>query len=157
VQPRHATPADLSELLRLAALMYESMGVDTSGSAWREHASKLLTEGLGGDELVMFAVDDPARPGGLAACGGAAVFRRIPGPSTGDGRWGYIQWMATEPAYRRRGLARSVFTAILDWLEERGVTNVELHATPSGEPLYRSFGFVDPKSPELRRYGAPPA
>ena len=133
--------------------MYSSMGVDTEKSAWRDGATRLLAERLGGDELVMFAVDDPARPGRLVACGGAAVIQRVPGPATPDGRWGYVQWMVTEPTFRRQGLAREVFEAILSWLEERGVVNVELHATPTGEPLYRSFGFADPFSPELRRIG----
>jgi GNAT superfamily N-acetyltransferase len=81
------------------------------------------------------------------------MIQRLPGPSTPSGRWGYVQWMVTDPDYRRRGLARAVFAAILGWLEERGVTNVELHATVSGEPLYRSFGFTDAFSPELRRIG----
>jgi hypothetical protein len=30
---------------------------------------------------------------------------------------------------------------VLAWFEERGVDNVELHATPQGEALYRSEGF----------------
>jgi len=154
VKPRLATPSDTPELLRLAAMMYESMGLDTSDSAWRENSSALLAARLGGDKLVMFAVDDPNRPERLAACGGAAIIQRVPGPMTPTGRWGYVQWMATEPAYRRRGLARAVFTAILDWLDERNVANVELHATRAGEPLYRSFGFTAPFSPELRRIGA---
>jgi len=153
VQPRPATPDDTPELLRLAATMYASMGLDASGSEWREQATKLLAERLGGEEVGIFVVDDPERQGGLVACGGAAVIQRLPGPSTPSGRWGYVQWMVTEPAYRRRGVARAVFKAILDWLDERGVANVELHATASGEPLYRSFGFTDPASPELRRVG----
>jgi GNAT superfamily N-acetyltransferase len=156
VQPRHATLDDAPEILRLATMMYESMGLDASGPEWRENATKLLAERLGGDEVVVFVVDDPERPGALAACGGAAVIQRLPGPKTPAGRWGYVQWMATEPSYRRRGLATAVFTAILDWLDQRGITNVELHATAEGEPLYRSFGFTDPASPELRRVAQDP-
>jgi len=154
VQPRLATTADTRELLRLAAIMYASMGVDTEASSWREGATKLLAERLGGDELVMFAVDDPSQAGRLVSCGGAAVIQRVPGPATPDGRWGYVQWMVTEPAFRRRGLARAVFESILGWLDARGIVNVELHATRDGDPLYRSFGFADPFSPELRRIGS---
>jgi GNAT superfamily N-acetyltransferase len=153
MQPRVATTADTSELLRLAAMMYESMGLDATGTDWRESANELLAERLGGDEVVVFVVDDPAGSRTLAACGGAAIIQRLPGPSTPSGRWGYVQWMATDPAYRRRGLAREIFASILAWLEARGVNNVELHATKAGEPLYRSFGFTEPISPELRRVG----
>lgn len=151
MQPRLATPADAREVVRLAAMMYSSMGLDATGAEWRENAQKIMAERLGGDEVVVFVVDDPATPGALAASGGAAVIQRLPGPNTPTGRWGYVQWICTEPAYRRRGLARAVMTAIIDWLEARGVRNVELHATADGEPLYRSMGFADPHSPELRR------
>jgi GNAT superfamily N-acetyltransferase len=138
-------------------MMYESMGLDASGEDWRENAAKLMAERLGGDEAVVFVVDDPDGAGALAACGAAAVIQRLPGPTTPSGRWGYVQWMSTEPRYRRRGLARAIVAAIIGWLEARGIHNVELHATPEGEPLYRSFGFSDPASPELRRIGRPPA
>ena len=154
MEPRLAVPSDAPELLRLAAMMYATMGVDVSGREWRENATKLLAERLGGDDVVAFAVDDPAGGGKLVACGGAAIIQRLPGPSTPTGRWGYVQWMATDPEYRRRGLASALLNAIVEWLEARGVENIELHATPAGEPLYRSFGFGDPPSPELRRYGA---
>jgi GNAT superfamily N-acetyltransferase len=151
MEPRSATVADTGEILRLAALMYASMGLDASGEAWREHAAKLLAERLGGDDLIVFVVDDPARDGRLAACGGAAVIQRLPGVMSTDGRWGYIQWMSTDPAYRRRGFARTILTAIVAWLAARGVHHLELHATGAGEPLYRSLGFTDPATPELRR------
>jgi GNAT superfamily N-acetyltransferase len=132
-------------------MMLESMGLDANGEEWRDQAAKLLGERLGGDEIAVFVVDDPERPGRLAACGGVAVIQRFPGPASPTGRWGYVQWMVTEPVYRRGGLARAVFAAILTWLEQRGVANVELHATAPAEPLYRSFGFTDPFSPGLRR------
>lgn len=154
MRPRLATPADTPEILRLATMMYASMGIDASDDAWRDNATKLLAERLGGD-VVVFVVDDPERPGRLAASGGAAVIQRLPGPLTPHGRWGYVQYMATEPEYRRRGLARAVFAAIVGWLEGRGVHNIELHATSEGEPLYRSFGLTDPFAPELRRIAPP--
>jgi GNAT superfamily N-acetyltransferase len=151
VEPRLATSADAPEVVRLAALMYTSMGLDASGLQWRENAMKVMAERLGGDEVVVFVVDDPERPGALAACGAAAVIQRLPGPNTPAGRWGYVQWISTEPRYQRRGFARAVMNALIAWLEARGVYNLELHATAQGEPLYRSLGFIDPHAPELRR------
>ena len=84
------------------------------------------------------------------SCGGVTVATRLPGPGVPTARYGYVQWMAIDPMYRRRGHARAVFEALLDWLREHGVHNVELHATPEGEPLYRSYGFDDPRYPQLR-------
>jgi ribosomal protein S18 acetylase RimI-like enzyme len=69
-----------------------------------------------------------------------------------DGRTAYVQWVATDDEFRGRGCARAVMTTLLDWLDAHDVTAVELHATPMGEPLYRSLGFWEGAgSPPLRR------
>ena len=47
----------------------------------------------------------------------------------------------TEPAYRRRGLARRLMIAMLDWLRQQGYGTVSLHASDYGRPLYESLGF----------------
>ena len=53
------------------------------------------------------------------------------------------QWVATEPDWRRRGLARAVMSELLAWYAQRNVTSIELHATVEAEPLYRSLGFSE--------------
>ncbi len=50
--------------------------------------------------------------------------------------------MSTLPEARGRGHARAVLRALLDWCVGRGVSRVDLRATPYGEPLYRSEGFT---------------
>jgi GNAT superfamily N-acetyltransferase len=52
--------------------------------------------------------------------------------------------MSTDPTYRRRGYGRATLAALLGWLRSTGITTVDLHATPDGEPLYRSLGFTEP-------------
>ena len=37
----------------------------------------------------------------------------------------------------------------LEWMREAGVGTVDLHASPDGEPLYRSLGFTEPGQPAL--------
>ncbi len=49
--------------------------------------------------------------------------------------------MSTDARYRGRGFARATTEALLDWFAERGVTRVDLHATPDAEHLYRDLGF----------------
>jgi GNAT superfamily N-acetyltransferase len=78
------------------------------------------------------------------------VWERLAGPADDDGRFGYVQSMATDPAWRSTGVARAVLALLLDGFRERGVGRVGLHATRYGEPLYRSVGFVEPRFPELR-------
>ena len=146
---RPAGPEDAREVVRLASIMYEAMGLDPSQPEWQERAIRAMSDRDGPEDRAVFVVEDERRPGHLVACGAVTISTRWPGPGVPTGRFAYIQWMVTEPEHRRRGHARALFEAILGWIRERGVTAVELHATPSGEALYRSYGFVDPAHPQL--------
>jgi GNAT superfamily N-acetyltransferase len=152
MEARPATSADAPELIRLGALMFASMGLDVDAPDWREHAQRVLGDLLGTTALAAFAVDDPDLPGKLCASGGVTVTQRLPSPATPDGRWGHVQWMATDPEHRRKGYARAVFAAIVQWLQDQGVAVAELNATADAEALYRSFGFSDPRNPSLRMH-----
>jgi ribosomal protein S18 acetylase RimI-like enzyme len=146
---RLATRGDATEVVRLAALMYASMGLVTDQD-WSAHAAATFAR-RAGDDLVAFVVDRPEGEPGLAASGVGMVSPRLPSPNNPEGRVGYIQWVATEAAFRRQGLARQVLVALLQWFDERRVPVIELHATPEGEPLYRSLGFGQDGAVALRR------
>jgi GNAT superfamily N-acetyltransferase len=146
---RAATAGDTAEIIRLAALMYEAMGMDASADDWREAARAGLATRLGRDAAV-FVADDPAGGGRLAAAGAGTIARRLPAPGNPAARAGYIQWVSTDPRWRRRGLARQITTALLGWFAARDVRSVELHATGPAEPLYRSLGFGPGQNPGLR-------
>ena len=146
---RPATAEDTGEVIRLVALMYEAMGLDATGLAWREAAAAALASRLGGDTCV-FVADDPDRPRRLAATGAGVITTRLPGPANPAATVGYIQWVSTDPLWRRRGLARALTSALLAWFAERGVRAVELHATPQAAGLYHSLGFGPGLNPGLR-------
>ena len=140
---RSARPDDAAEVARLAELMYRSLGLafdDDVWEKWRVAAQQAVRARLGADLTVVVA-EDPGVPGRLVACGAGLISERLPGPGQTSRRVGYVQWMSTEPAFRRRGLARAVLRALLAWFAAQGVDNVELHASPEGRPLYRSEGF----------------
>jgi GNAT superfamily N-acetyltransferase len=140
---RPARPDDASEVVRLAELMFRSLGLtlDEDGwGRWRSCALRAVSARLGADLAVVVA-EDPGVPGRLVACGAGAISERLPSPAHASARVGYVQWMSTEPGFRRRGLGRAVLRALLEWLESEGVDNVELHASPDGAALYRSEGF----------------
>lgn len=146
---RPATPDDIGEVLRLAAIMYRSMG-QAPGADWERGATRAMTERLGGETMAIFVTDAP-EPGRLASCVAGTLGERLPGPLSPERNLtGYVQWMCTDPGYRRRGLARGVLSALLEWFWSRGVTMVELHATVDGEPLYASLGFRAPSTPQMR-------
>jgi GNAT superfamily N-acetyltransferase len=99
--------------------------------------------------VVAFVVDAPDGAG-LAACGVATVAARLPGPGNNGGHYGYVQSMATDERWRRRGCGRAVFQSLFDWFTDQGITAIDLHATDDGEALYRSFGFREGETIELR-------
>lgn len=147
---RWATVEDVDELVRLREVMLDGMGRGGDPS-WRPVVAEQLRVGLPGDRYFAAAVDDPGG-GGLVGGGVGMVWERLAGVGD-DGRFGYVQSMATNPAWRSRGVARAVMAFLLDGFRARGVHKVGLHYTAAGEPLYRSLGFVEPSQPELRWFG----
>jgi GNAT superfamily N-acetyltransferase len=145
---RPGVAGDTPEVLRLAALMYESIGIDASGAPWREAATQQISERLGQD-VALFVVDDPSDHRRLAATGAGSIARQLPSPESPSATVGHIQWISTDPAWRRRGFARQIMLALLDWFRRNDVPVVELYAAPLGEGLYRELGFKEGQSPTL--------
>ena len=139
---------DSAELVRMARLMYASMGIDASGRLWQEVATESARRRLATGKMAAWVIDSD-EPGRVVAAGAVTIAERLPGPRNPSGRTGYIQWMYTEATHRRRGLAGQIMGALMAWLAEHEVNVVELHATEVGEPLYRSIGFTDPPNRQL--------
>jgi GNAT superfamily N-acetyltransferase len=62
-----------------------------------------------------------------------------------------LQWVATDPAERRKGLSRATLSDLLLWAEKRGATGACLQVVAGNRPaikLYESMGF----DRELYRY-----
>lgn len=148
---RPATPADADELVRLRAVLLRSGNPRLWNDDWREPARQTLTKRLAEPDptLAGFVVDRPGGSG-LAACVLGLIQQRLGGPANPTGLSGYVYNVATDPDQRRRGFSRACMTALLDWYRTRGITHVELKASPDGEPLYRSLGFLRSADPAMR-------
>ena len=129
-------------------MMFETLGtpVDTE---WSAAAERHILERIGND-VAVFVIDSPDDAHRLIAVAAGSIHRRLPVPSRPDGSAGFVQWVSTDPQYRRRGASRALIVSLMAWFGEREVEVVELHATPAGEPLYRSLGFGDPAARNLR-------
>ncbi|MFD0552966.1 GNAT family N-acetyltransferase [Streptomyces rectiviolaceus] len=155
---RRATPDDAEELIRLRQVMIDS--VFASGSAtgaasdtgW--HAESLaVVRGKLADpagDFAAFVVDQPGRPGKLAALVVGTLDYRIGRAGNPRGVVGYVFSVATDPDQRRRGYARACMEVLLDWFRERGAGSVDLNASAEAEPLYASLGFVRKPDPSMR-------
>jgi GNAT superfamily N-acetyltransferase len=90
--------------------------------------------------------DDSAR---VVAGAGAQMREVIPFPLTNsagsvrvaDGRQAIVVNVYTEPAHRRRGLARLLMNEVIQWARDTRVESLVLHAAPDGRPLYDQLGF----------------
>jgi GNAT superfamily N-acetyltransferase len=64
-------------------------------------------------------------------------------------RLAFVYNVYTEPAHRRRGLARLIMDAIHAWCRDAGVASVALNASRDGLPLYEAMGYVESPSPMM--------
>ena len=136
---RAAVAADAEELVRLRVLMFEAMGRDMSNTDWQRPSVDVFRRELGGPALVATVVDAPG--GGLASCAAAFVRLDLPRPGDTGTLSAHLHNVCTDPAWRRRGLARLVVTDLFDRLDRLGVRRSDLHASEDGLSLYESLGF----------------
>lgn len=122
--------------------MFRDMGVLAEADAPRLEASsrRHLAEAIAGAHYYGWL----AEVDGVVAAGLGVVLRpQLPRPGCLDGgREAYVLNVYTEPAHRRRGLARGLMQAALDWCHAAGITRVALHASDEGRRLYESLGFA---------------
>lgn len=139
--------------------MYRALGAapptipDEEFARWERDAEDEMRRRLG-DDLVVAVCDDPDRPGRLAACGAGNVVVRLPVAWHRGHHVGYVQWMSTEPAHRRKGLGRAILRFLMAWYEQQGIGVIELHASSQGAALYRSEGFWGGSTGTAMRYRA---
>jgi ribosomal protein S18 acetylase RimI-like enzyme len=92
---------------------------------------------------VQYATVYDADTGGPVAIGRAAL---AAAPDSGEPpTWVGLSAIETAPAARRRGLAKLVMDALLEWADEQGATDAYLEVTPDNTPavtLYEALGFT---------------
>lgn len=138
-----ATPGDAAELVRLRRLMFAAMRGRDEPGPWEDTARRQLEQQLARAERNLGAFVIDAAPHRLAACSVGTIEERLAAPVHPAGRFAFVFNVCTDPAHRRRGYARATTIALLDWFAERGVTRVDLHATPDAEAMYRALGFAE--------------
>jgi GNAT superfamily N-acetyltransferase len=140
VAVRKATVRDVEALLRLRGVMFSSLDRTATAKHWEGACRQILLDGLtSGDLLAAVAETDD---GTIVASGIAAIHRWLPSPANPSGLKGYIGSMATEQEWRRLGIGRRIANHLVRALHERGIAEIEVHATEDGEGIYRSLGFT---------------
>jgi GNAT superfamily N-acetyltransferase len=137
---RVASPTDIPEILRQRRSLYEDMhdhdsnALDAMARLSGDYLKKAIAEGSFRAWLA-FERD-------LAVAGGAVIVSPWPAhPYDLECRRATILNVYTDPAYRRRGLARLLMQTMIAWCQQAGFARVTLHASEDGRHLYESLGF----------------
>jgi GNAT superfamily N-acetyltransferase len=64
-------------------------------------------------------------------------------------RLAFVYNVYTEPAHRRRGLARRVMDAMHHWCRDAGIASIALNASEDGRPLYEALGYQVSPAPMM--------
>jgi Acetyltransferase (GNAT) domain len=145
---RAAVPQDFDAIIGLVAGMFQDLGTTEFPDAWRDDLQQALASRLCSDVAAFVAVGPAGVPIAVAV---GIIDQRLPSPRRSQGQIGYIEWLATTAVSRRQGAARSATAALLQWFDEHEIDVVEVHSSPSAQPIYSSLGFNDPTSRPMRR------
>jgi GNAT superfamily N-acetyltransferase len=138
---RAADAGDAGIIARHRASMFQDMGAISAKEyeLLLEASERWTADMLANHQYVGWLVED----GPAVIAGGGLLLRELfPVPGCYKvGQSAHIMNVYTEPAYRRRGLARKLMRIILDWCAAQRMDQVTLSASDEGRPLYESLGF----------------
>jgi GNAT superfamily N-acetyltransferase len=144
---RLATLDDTDALVRHRLGMFSDMGIAMDRAAldraFRAWLQQMMPAGTYRAWLVETA------DATIVAGGGISILPWPPGPQYPGDRLAYVYNVYTDPAHRRRGLARVVMDAIYAWCRDAGITSLALNASREGQPLYRALGYMESPSPMM--------
>ena len=146
---RVATAADAAVIARHRVGMFRDMRVlDEREAVALEAGSRAhLTTTLANGAYLGWLIE---HEGVVVAGAGVLLRATLPRPGYPQGgEEAYLLNVYTDPAHRRRGLARRLTEHVLTWCATRGIARVSLHASDEGRPLYTTLGFVPTN--EMRR------
>jgi GNAT superfamily N-acetyltransferase len=145
VRPAAIEEIDLLVQHRIA--MFTEMGTaidaDSVAAAFRNWVTRSLADGTYRSWVV------EAASGQIVAGGGLTIIPWPPGPWHIGGRIAFIYNVYTEPAHRRRGIARMIMEAIHGWCRNEGIGLTGLNASGQAQGLYESMGYVRTAAPMM--------
>jgi GNAT superfamily N-acetyltransferase len=145
---RRAGVGDAAVMARHRAMMFRDMGTlsERARQPLIEATERTLAAWVAAGEYIGWLASPDERPGEIV--GGAGVQRRnlLPRPRPEDGELltgpeAIVVNVYTEPAWRRRGVARALMERVIAWAREERIARLVLHASPDGRALYEELGF----------------
>jgi GNAT superfamily N-acetyltransferase len=136
---RFATADDIPAICHHRHYMFVDMGSDNDLTAHDAVFVLWLEAALASGEYLGFLAATDA--GEIAGGAGLWLQEWPPRPNNPNIKRGYIMNVYVERDQRRKGIARQLITAVMDYCKANNRTIVTLHASEEGRPLYESLGF----------------
>ena len=145
---RRATLDDIDALVHHRLSMFSEMGTPFDAPVIRQLFRDWLVKMMPAGEYLAWVCESGA--GDIVAGAGITLLKWPPGPSaiTAE-RIAFVYNVYTEPAHRKRGLARRLMDTVHAWCAEHGVGAVALNAAPDARHLYESQGYRPAPSPMM--------
>lgn len=140
LQLRMANPEDIQFVMHHRRMMFYDMGFKEQSKldAMEKTSSPYFLKELKNGTYLGWLVEDKGK---VIAGAGIIILDVHSSPNFPLPTRPHIVNVYTEPAYRRKGIARKLMELIIEWCRENGYGVVGLHASPEGKPLYESMGF----------------
>jgi len=142
---REAAHTDIPVLANHRRWMFEEMAVlrgepygPTALEAMTIEYRRWLEERLGGD-IRGWVIESGNQ---IVASGAVFVYDLLPRPGDWTGRTALLHSMYTDPAYRRRRLAKQIVLKAIEFCQASGFRGLRLHASDAGRLVYESLGFA---------------
>ncbi|MBR6218984.1 MAG: GNAT family N-acetyltransferase [Clostridia bacterium] len=135
---RRLTPADLDAFIALRIRQLREEGATEEidlAPALMDYYTRHMADGTFASWL---ATDG----GKIVGTSGMSFVEKPPYFGCPTGRIGLLSSMYTDPAYRRRGIARALLEKVVDAARAYGCGAVQITASDMGVLLYTDFGFV---------------
>ena len=146
---RPATLDDADALVRHRTGMFTDMGFGLEAPAHESAFRTWLAETMPAGLYRGWVVEDGN--GAIVGGGGITVIPWPPGPQHPGGHVAFVYNVYTEPAHRRRGVARLIMDAVHTWCRTEGIASVALNASGDGRPVYEAMGYQLTPSPMMFR------
>jgi len=137
---RVAQPSEFDVAARFWIAMRRELGMPDADLApdWEARSVTYFRRRHGADELRWFFADS----GGVVVASAAGfLLDGYPSEICTNRRVGYVAGVFVDPRYRRRGVARAVTEAAVDWLWQVGCRAIRLHAAQNARAIYEAMGF----------------
>ena len=146
---RRATKDDINILSEYRIIfLSETYGSTTPEKeiSLKDTLKEYFNRSLEDNSFISWIAEYDKRPVGFSGL----VIREQPGNfEVPRGKTGYILNMFTIKEFRNKGICNMLLDAIIEESQKLHLDKLELHATSSGEPIYRKIGFTDPHDKAL--------